>query len=212
MSDSQFSQSKLSSTENSHASDSSSGHGEVNSSTTSKPSSQNLWKSIEHNKISHSVAHYLMAIDTIVKELHYCKASDIARRLQISRNAVSLRLNPLVQMDLIHIDASKKIYLSDSGQRVVNNIISSRRVTKKFLTNFLNIDDQVAEEDSCKIEHLISDQMRIGLLSLMQFTQEQAHISAPFLQALQEFTLHCDGKAQPCSLCHSQCLIHDQQP
>ena len=166
-----------------------------------------LWKDIERNKISHSVAHYLMAIDTIIKELHYCKAADIARKLQISRNAVSLRLNPLTQLQLISISDNKRISLTDSGKAVVNNIIAARRVSKKFLTDFLGVDSDIAEADSCKIEHLISDEMRDALLKLMQFTQEQKETSAPFLQAFKQFSLHCDGKCEPCNICHSECLI-----
>lgn len=168
---------------------------------------QQLWKAIEQNKISHSVAHYLMAMDMIIKELHYCKSADIARKLQVSRNAVSLRLKPLVQMDLVYIDKNKKIFLTEQGKIVVNDVISARKVIKRFLTGFLYISDEVAEKDSCKVEHLISEQTRTALLKLMQFVDEQPQLSQQFINSLADFSVHCKGKAEPCPLCHSQCIL-----
>jgi Mn-dependent DtxR family transcriptional regulator len=46
--------------------------------------SNQVWKEFEENSISHSAAHYLLAIDQLREDNGYARSVDIARELDIT--------------------------------------------------------------------------------------------------------------------------------
>lgn len=56
-----------------------------------------VWKEFEENEITHSVAHYLMAIDELHKDFGYARAVDIAKELEISAASCSNGLKSLLK-------------------------------------------------------------------------------------------------------------------
>ena len=65
------------------------------------------WKEFDHNEITHSAAHHLMAIDDLVQRLGYARVSDVARKLDITRGSVSISLQPLKREGLIEQDENR---------------------------------------------------------------------------------------------------------
>ena len=53
------------------------------------------WKEFDHNEISHSAAHHLMAVDDLIRKFGYARVSDVARMLNITRGSVSITLKSL---------------------------------------------------------------------------------------------------------------------
>lgn len=51
--------------------------------------SNQVWKEFEENSISHSVAHYLLAIDALKADNGYARSIDIARELDITPGSCS---------------------------------------------------------------------------------------------------------------------------
>src|SRR5688572_19037190 len=43
------------------------------------------WREFENNPLSHSMAHYLMAIDALRNDLGYARSTDVAEMLDVSR-------------------------------------------------------------------------------------------------------------------------------
>ena len=50
------------------------------------------WREFEQNELTHSAAHYLMAIDSLREELGYARVTDVADKLEVSRGAASMRM------------------------------------------------------------------------------------------------------------------------
>ena len=63
--------------------------------------SNQVWKEFEENDISHSAAHYLLAIDELFEDLWYSRAVDIARELDITAGSCSTWLKSLLKKWLI---------------------------------------------------------------------------------------------------------------
>jgi len=59
--------------------------------------SSQVWKEFEENDISHSAAHYLMAIDKLRGDYGYARSIDIARELDISPGSCSTGLKALIK-------------------------------------------------------------------------------------------------------------------
>jgi Mn-dependent DtxR family transcriptional regulator len=170
-----------------------------------------VWKNFNQNQITHSIAHYLMAIDEASEGSEYgCKAVNVSRILGVSRNAVSLQLKTLQQHEFIHLSGNKLIALTERGKTVVNNVVAARRSVKRFLVQFLGVTEELAEQDSCKVEHLISQETRNGLAKLIQFVGDQPALATPFIEALNNYQVHCEEDSQHhCPLCQHGCLLKD---
>ena len=164
-----------------------------------------VWKTFEQNTISHSVAHYLMAIDAIVRKRSECRAADISRLLSVSRNAVSLQLQTLFKQDLAQID-DRRISLTKKGLDAVDHLIAMRRAFRFMLVEFLGVDPDVAEQDSCKVEHLLSPETGAKLLKLVKFIGSNDAHAQEFLASLKQFKSQC-SLDQDCPICHSSCVI-----
>ena len=118
--------------------------------------SNQVWKEFEENEISHSVAHYLMAINELKEDLWYARAVDISKELEISAASCSNGLKSLLKKWLITEDENKFISLSEDWQNAVEKIKKNRELFIQFFreTLWANMEESVV--NACKIEHLIS--------------------------------------------------------
>ena len=118
--------------------------------------SNQVWKEFEENEISHSVAHYLMAIDELREDLWYARAVDISKELEISAASCSNGLKSLIKKWLISEDKNKFLSLSEDGQNAVEKIKKNRELFIQFFRETLWASMEESVVNACKIEHLIS--------------------------------------------------------
>lgn len=127
-----------------------------------------VWKEFEENEITHSVAHYLMAIDELKGDLWYARAVDVSKELEISAASCSNGLKSLLKKWLIIEDQNKFISLSEDGQNAVEKIQKNRELFIDFFKNTLWASMEESVVNACKIEHLISPHIARKLEKFLQ--------------------------------------------
>jgi Mn-dependent DtxR family transcriptional regulator len=115
------------------------------------------WREFDHNPVSHSAAHHLTSIQQLLEEQGYARVSDVARKLGITRGSVSVTLKGLRQRGLVVEDDHKHLGLSEEGLRIARGIHTKRILFQSFLSEHLGLPLNLAEQDACKVEHLVSD-------------------------------------------------------
>ncbi len=100
---------------------------------------------------------YLETILVISGEKKYVRSVDIARRLGYSKPSVSRAMKNLKEEGYIDIDENGHIFLLEKGRAVAARIYERHEVLTKCLIS-LDVDPKIAEEDACRIEHIISDE------------------------------------------------------
>jgi DtxR family transcriptional regulator, Mn-dependent transcriptional regulator len=117
-------------------------------------------KTKEHaheDHLSHSMVHYLLTIHKLKENRGFARVTDIAKDLDLTKGSVSTMLNNLKKKGLIQEeDECKFVVLTDSGHDEVHRILSSRTLIYYFLKDFVGVDAETAEYDSCQMEHLMS--------------------------------------------------------
>lgn len=168
---------------------------------------QKMWKAFEANEISHSVAHYLLAVDDHTQNGASPRAADVARTLEVSRAAVSLQLRTLKDHNLVEVTEDNRIHLTPQGKDVVGRITSKRHVLRTFLNEILGVDEPTAEADACKIEHLISEESGAALVRFMTYLRSTETGAKVVLDDFRKLTDGCPPE-QTCDFCTTQCLLN----
>ena len=131
------------------------------------------WKQFEANRLTHSAAHHLRAVQELgAKYGGWARVTDIARDLGVTRGTVSFNLRSLKKRGLVVTGEHRMVKLSPRGRALVRDVRAKKTVIKSFLTTVLGVAERYAEVDSCKIEHLLSQQTGTSLARwLEQFQQ-----------------------------------------
>lgn len=166
-----------------------------------------VWKRFHEKEVSHSMAHYLQAVAALKKKKGYAKVGDIADQLGVSKSGVTSMLRSLQSRGLIDHERYGCVELTPTGSLLAERTESSRRVVAMFLTDILGVSEEIAEEDACMIEHLVSPQAMTQLLRLTVFLRSDHATAASFRQIFREKRDECMGHTPgECDLCGETCL------
>ena len=107
--------------------------------------------------IRKSAEDYLEAMLMLKEEKGYIRSVDIADRLNVARPSVSYSVKNLRENGYLSMDKSGFITLSESGMEIAEKIYNRHKVLTKFFIS-LGVDEAIAREDACKVEHDLSDE------------------------------------------------------
>jgi Mn-dependent DtxR family transcriptional regulator len=167
---------------------------------------EQYWKEYGDNELSHSETHYLLTIYSFLQKNDQLRASTIAKELSISRNAVHLQLKKLSEKKLVKIK-DNFITLPMATVELVEKIANKRQTMIVLLSEVLGVPMHIATSDSCKVEHLISDETGEALLKFVQFLRSDRKVVLQFLKEYQKYYLQCDPEIG-CGLCEN---IHSME-
>jgi len=107
-------------------------------------------------KIHESGENYLETILLLSQKNGSVRSIDIATELDFKKPSVSRAMGILKEADLIVVEHNGNIVLTESGLKKAKEIYERHRHITEFLVKTLNVSDEIAEKDACRIEHVIS--------------------------------------------------------
>lgn len=105
--------------------------------------------------INESAENYLETILLLSKKLPVVRSVDIANELGFKKPSVSIAMKNLRQKEHIRVTDAGFIYLTESGRAIAEAVYEKHEFLTRWLTS-LGVSEQIASEDACKIEHVIS--------------------------------------------------------
>lgn len=106
-------------------------------------------------KTNESAENYLETILILSKKHPVVRAVDIAAELGFKKSSVSVAMKNLRESQHITVTREGFIYLTESGKAIADMIYERHELLSAWLVS-LGVDRQVATEDACRIEHVIS--------------------------------------------------------
>ena len=106
-------------------------------------------------KLKESAENYLETILIIKKQQGYVRSIDIAHMLSFSKPSVSIAMKSLKDNGYISIDEKGAISLTEEGRIIAESVYERHEIIASMLIS-LGVPEDIAFEDSCKIEHVIS--------------------------------------------------------
>jgi DtxR family Mn-dependent transcriptional regulator len=124
-------------------------------------------------KLTTSMENYLEAIYELSDGNSGVRVSDISERLGVTKPSVNSAIATLVEKGLVTTEKYKKIYLTPTGFERAKLTSKKHQIIQQFFIKVLKIDPEVADEDACSIEHVISSDSIRAMQDYMQTHKEE---------------------------------------
>lgn len=105
--------------------------------------------------VNESAENYLETILILSKQLPVVRSVDIANELGFKKSSVSIAMKNLREKNHITVTDAGYIYLTDSGKEIAEMIYERHELLTSWLAG-LGVPQEIAAEDACKVEHVLS--------------------------------------------------------
>lgn len=102
-----------------------------------------------------SAENYLETILILSQQKPVVRSVDIANELNFKKSSVSVAMKNLREKEHITVTPEGYIYLTPSGLEIAEMIYERHTLLSQWLMK-LGVPDEIALEDACRIEHVIS--------------------------------------------------------
>jgi iron-dependent transcriptional regulator len=107
--------------------------------------------------INESAENYLETILILSNKLPVVRSVDVANELDFKKSSVSIAMKNLKSNGHITITDAGFIYLTESGREIAEKVYERHRFISSWLIS-LGVPEDIATEDACKMEHIISNE------------------------------------------------------
>ena len=107
-------------------------------------------------KYNQSSEDYLESLLTLGKEQDVVHRIDVSKRMGVSQAAVNKAVKHLCEQGYVYEDG-KHLYLTESGKTYAEAVFEKHCIIRDYLMKN-GVSAANAEEDACRMEHLISDE------------------------------------------------------
>ena len=108
-------------------------------------------------KNNESAENYLETILVLSKRLPVVRSVDVANQLDFKKSSVSIAMKNLREKNHITVTDAGYIYLTESGKQIADMIYERHELLSSWLVR-LGVPEEIATEDACRIEHVISEE------------------------------------------------------
>lgn len=107
--------------------------------------------------INESAENYLETILILSNKLPVVRSVDVANELDFKKSSVSIAMKNLKSNGHITVTDAGFIYLTESGRKIAEKVYERHRFISSWLIS-LGVPEDIATEDACKMEHIISNE------------------------------------------------------
>lgn len=100
---------------------------------------------------------YLETIYILSQHSDMVRKIDVSKYMGFAKPSVTRGINLLEKQALVSVDDNGNILLTETGKQEAQKIYERHTVLTQMFTR-LGVDQEVAAEDACRVEHYISDE------------------------------------------------------
>ncbi|HWQ79158.1 MAG TPA: metal-dependent transcriptional regulator [Anaerovoracaceae bacterium] len=109
-------------------------------------------------RIQESGENYLETILILLNKNGSVRSIDVANELDYTKASISRAMGILKRAGYITIDGGGSIHLTELGHQRATQIYERHRLITEYLVKALQISEETAVADACRIEHVISEE------------------------------------------------------
>jgi DtxR family Mn-dependent transcriptional regulator len=119
-----------------------------------------------------SLEDYLEAIYKLRTEKGNARISDISLSLRVKKPSVTEMVQKLSKEGFVVYKPYQNVELTSKGERLAKAVLYRHNLLRNFL-KIIGIDEHIAEEDACKIEHSLHPETVKRLAKFVEFIQSE---------------------------------------
>ena len=113
---------------------------------------------------------YIETIFEIVKKKGYARVKDVSESLGVGLSAVSEMFGKLSEEGYVNYEKYGGVTLTEKGKKLAIKLSKKHEVLREFLV-MLGIEEKVADEEACKIEHVVKQETMGRLTKFVEFVK-----------------------------------------
>jgi len=130
---------------------------------------------LQASNVTETMEDYLEAIQILSQEYKAVRVKHIAAKMKVKMSSVSSALSVLNKRGLVHYEKYDYVELTKKGNEIATTIIRRHETIKSFLQHILQVEDSVAENDACGMEHHVSKQTVDHILKFIEYIETCPH-------------------------------------
>ena len=146
-------------------------------------------------RLSAALQDYLEAILELEREKGAARVRDIAVALSVHKSTVTAALKSLAQRGLVNYAPYELISLTAEGKCIAEEVTAHHGMICRFLEDVLLVDEDVAEQNACRMEHVMDDEVLGRLAHLVRFVRDRSHRQRSWGTRFSEYLEAREGKA-----------------
>jgi DtxR family transcriptional regulator, Mn-dependent transcriptional regulator len=123
------------------------------------------------------------------------RAKDLAAKLGLSRPSVTKAVASLARSGYLTHEPYHLVALTPKGRQLGREVMRRHQILRAFLTGVLGVPAEIADEDSCALEHVVS---RSTLTALTDFLAFLGQCPQAPLEVVRHFQEVASCKDSPC--------------
>ena len=116
---------------------------------------------------------YIETIYLLKKRKGMVRSIDVANELNFSRPSVSRAVGLLKEDGLLVVEDDGELVLTDLGLKKAKSVYEKHTNLTKFLMITAGVNEEIAENDACRIEHIISPETFKGIKKFIKEHKDQ---------------------------------------
>lgn len=150
----------------------------------------------ETHALSPTMEDYLEAISNLVARGGEAHVKDIAEAASVHMSTVTTALRTLSEKGLIHYRPYQAVTLTEEGRRVADRILGRHEAIKTFLSEILLVGEETAEQNACRMEHVLDREVIEHLSLFGRFVRECPRAGEGWLGRFRYFLEHDGVRAE----------------
>jgi len=120
---------------------------------------------------------YLETILGLIESKGVARVRDIASAMAVHKSTVSAALHALGRKGLLNYSPYELATLTADGMSLARRVSGHHAELRRFLTDALLLDARVAEENACRMEHVVDREVIDRLVLLSQFMARNGRLA-----------------------------------
>ncbi len=141
------------------------------------------------SKLSASLEDYLETIYRLCRDNPNAHAhtNQISEELKVAKSSVSWALSQLGERGLINYERYAPVTLTEKGQELAARVWRRHDGLKKFLVEVLDINEDLAEANACRMEHIVDRRIIDKMRTCVSFLDSSPDSTADFRASFRKF-------------------------
>ena len=125
---------------------------------------------------------YIETVYGIVKKKGTARTNEIAKNMNVRPSTATEMIQKMEREGYVNYRKYRGVSLTEKGEEIGRRLEKKHDILKNFFVS-IGIEEKTADEDACKIEHIVSNKTLNTLTKFFEFMQRKREL-------LKEFEIH----------------------